>query len=196
MAAYSVVAAATLVLRASEPLAAGRCLAFSAACSAGLGLALRCGAGPRAAASFGAGLLAALAGLLPGPGSALAVRWLGAAAHAQRGIVVAAGQGYPSPAYAPGGFLCPWVPVVPWAALCANVGLMAQLPAAAWIRLAVVTAAVLVHHGYTRDHWASVVGDDAKVVDGGSDCAGGTARSGELTVDLLVDDKPGTIRIL
>jgi hypothetical protein len=71
-----------------------------------------------------------------------------------------------------------------------------ELPAAAWIRLAVVTAAVLVHHGYTRDHWASVVGDDAKVVDGGSDCAGGTARSGELTVDLLVDDKPGTIRIL
>jgi len=35
------------------------------------------------------------------------------------------------------------MPLVPWLALCCDAALMAQLPAAAWVRLGVVTACLL-----------------------------------------------------
>jgi hypothetical protein len=36
-------------------------------------------------------------------------------------------------------FCCPGMPIVPWLALCCNVGLMVLLPVPAWIRLAIVS---------------------------------------------------------
>mmetsp|Transcript_10867 Transcript_10867/g.13143 ORF Transcript_10867/g.13143 Transcript_10867/m.13143 type:complete len:124 (+) Transcript_10867:2-373(+) len=47
-------------------------------------------------------------------------------------------------------FSCPGMPIVPWCALCCNVGLMVLLPVAAWIRLGIVSLLI-----YSYSKWNS-----------------------------------------
>jgi len=160
MTAYSAVAAACLVCRASDRRTATACLAAAAVLAAGLGLALRFGASPWAWAPLTGLLLLTCAPLArsdmafpPFHGQAP-----GGAKGSESGRGTESGSGM-----AP--FVCPWVPLVPWLALSANVGLMAQLPLAAWARLAAVTLAVVAAHWFSSRSEASRRG--TSVTEGG-----------------------------
>ncbi len=88
------------------------------------------------------------------------------------------------------------MPVVPWLALCCDAALMAQLPAAAWLRLAVVTAGLLVM-AYRRQRSRNGPSDDRRAdssgrfheVQGSACCEDGPDSKGEGRQQLLAEEK-------
>ena len=162
MTSYSSVAAATLCLRSTDRSVAVRCLAATALLSTALGVALRVGAPTGVWAPLALLLACTIAPLYPregmrytapvvssgdkgkgsggGGGSCMSGLEDGAwAGSADAGDSAAMERAEGDTA----AFACPGMPFVPWVALCANVGLMAQLPVAAWARFGIVTVVVV-----------------------------------------------------
>ena len=144
MTSYTSVACSCLVLRSSAPRTTKKCLAVALPLSGVLGLALRLGPTPKTFAAAllpGVAVVALLSTLVPLlqleylPPSA--PRKLSATSSEKSLELPHAVSSEPAP------FSCPGLPLVPWTAACANVGLMVQLPLASWMRLAVVTGIVL-----------------------------------------------------